>query len=352
MTASALKGNNIRQLKQLFAQLTAAVSETLGSLIAREVKARPGELQLLAADDLLAALPRANAVARGALDKDYAGHHLCVAIDMPDAVAMAGMLMLTPDELIEQRRGHDAFASEDAEAFGELGNVLCSGLGNVLRDNVANVDLRLQDHALLKPGLDEKHLLADGPLVCAELQLQVGSHPPTTARLLIDKDTADKWNQQPIEVPAATAAAAPAAARGDGSRPEDDSLDEIPAAPIRGVLNAFLGNPDPYRVLRRCCRRVGLELRRYGRSEIPNPAAHRNEVVLLDVPLGEERRFDWCRRIKDFNSGIKTVLLLHRPSRARVTQAFLAQADVILGWPCQEEQLGQKLAELLDVPTP
>ena len=100
-------------------------------------------------------------------------------------------------------------------------------------------------------------------------------------------------------------------------------------------------------MLRRSCRRVGFELRRHGRGEIPNPAAHRNEVVMIDVPPGEERRFDWCRRLKEISSTTKVVLLLHHPSRQRVTQAFLSKADAILGYPCDEPQLSQKLAALL-----
>lgn len=106
-------------------------------------------------------------------------------------------------------------------------------------------------------------------------------------------------------------------------------------------------------MLRRSCRRVGLELRRHGRGEIPNPAAHKNEIVLLDVPPGEDRRFDWCRRIKEISDSTKVVLLILHPSRQRVTQAFLSKADVILGFPCDEQQLSQKLASLVpDAPPP
>jgi CheY-like chemotaxis protein len=108
---------------------------------------------------------------------------------------------------------------------------------------------------------------------------------------------------------------------------------------------------DVLRVLRLSCRRVGLELTRHGRGEIPNPAAHRNEIVVLDVPPGEDRRFDWCRRIKDLSETTRVMLLLHHPSRQRVTQAFLSRADAILGFPCEEPQLSQKLEQLTPEPT-
>ena len=69
--------------------------------------------------------------------------------------------------------------------------------------------------------------------------------------------------------------------------------------------------------------------------------------VTLDVPPGEERRFDWCRRIKDLSETTKVVVLLQHASRQRVTQAFLSRADAIVGFPCEEPQLSQKLDQLL-----
>jgi hypothetical protein len=41
------------------------------------------------------------------------------------------------------------------------------------------------------------------------------------------------------------------------------------------------------------------------------------------------------------------VLLILHPSRQRVTQAFLSKADAIMGFPCDEQQLSQKLTSLL-----
>ena len=104
---------------------------------------------------------------------------------------------------------------------------------------------------------------------------------------------------------------------------------------------------DTYRVLRRSCRRVGLELSRHGRGEIPNPAAHRKQVVVIEVPPGDDRRFDWCRRIKELSDSTSVVLLIRHPSRQRVTQAFLSKADVILGFPCEDMQLAQKLEQVI-----
>jgi len=76
-------------------------------------------------------------------------------------------------------------------------------------------------------------------------------------------------------------------------------------------------------------------------------AGVRNEIVVLEVPASEDRRFDWCRRIKDLSDSTPVVLLLRHPSRQRVTQAFLSRADAILGFPCEEPQLSQKLDTLV-----
>lgn len=350
MATAVLKPGTGKELKRLVAMLANSVAETLGSLIARELLVKPAEVEVCDAETILGALQRPHAVVRGALDKDYAGKILFTLFEVQDACAMAGMLMMTPDEVVEQRRAKNALEGEDLEAFSELGNVLCSGLGNVLREAVANIDIRLQDHGVIKPGLDTNSLLPEGPLVLCKLKLKVASYPETIGGFLVDLATGEKWNKGPIE----TGDAAPEAPAIDKtppppapSKPDEDSLDDIPAAPIRGVLNSYLALPDAWRVLRRACRRVGLELRRHGRAQIPNPAAHKNEFVVLDVPPGEERRFDWCRRIKEFSPTTKVVLLLHRPSRARVTQAFLSQADAILGLPIEEAPLSQKLTTLL-----
>lgn len=357
MAGSTLKPGTGKELKRLFAMLTSAIGETLGSLVGRELILKVLEPEVLDAEALIGNLERACAVARGALDKEFAGHALLTLIDVPDAIAMSGMLMLTPEDVINQHRAKCTLEGEDVEAFAELGNVLYSGLGNVLRDNLGNADVRMQDHGVVKPGLDEKGMLGSGPLVVAPFRMKVADYPESSGFLVIDLTTAEAWNKEPLQTKGgatggAVAGADPVAtATGGGARPDEDGFEAIPAAPIRGRLAAFVQQYEVWRALRRSCRRVGLELRRHGRGEIPNPAAHRGEIVLIDIPASEERRFEWCRRVKEFGRDTKVVLLLHHPSRAVVTQAFLSKADSILGFPCDELQLSQKLEALLaDLP--
>jgi hypothetical protein len=252
------------------------------------------------------------------------------------------MLLMAPAEAIDQRRARLCLESEDVEAFREVSNLLCAGYDGVLQKALPGTGIKLQDTGVVKPGSDTARLLPEGELLCFRFQIAIADYPATGGCLLLDRASAEKWNKAPV-----TFAAPPG--EGDPARTgavEDD--DAIPQAPIRGVLNAFLSHPDLMPLVRQSCRRMGLEMRRWSRTDIPNPAAHRGEIVLIDVPLGDERRFDWCKRIKGFESNVRVVLLIHRPSRARVVQGFLSDADVLIGLPADETMLSQKLTGLLE----
>src|SRR3990172_4160395 len=116
MAGSTLKHGTGKELKKLFAMMTSAISETLGSLVGRALVLKPGEVEVLDNEALLASLSRPCVVARGALSKDFAGKTLYAMFEVQDAVAMAGMLMMTPDDVIEQRRTKNTFEGEDHEA--------------------------------------------------------------------------------------------------------------------------------------------------------------------------------------------------------------------------------------------
>ena len=349
MGATTVKPGSATELLRLFAMLTNSIGESMGSLVGRPIVMRPGEAEVQDAEAFGRSLARPYAVARGALDKASAGKTMAVLIEIPDAIAMAGHMMMAPDETIAERRQKGVLGSEDATAFGELGNVMFAAFANVLRDNVGNADVRFQDHGIARGGADKNELLGSGPAAVFGFRLKIGEYPESRGHILVDQATAEAWNKGPLAVGGDEPLARPATP----GRADDDGLDSIPQAPIRGTLAAFVMQPEVFRMLRRSCRRVGLDLRRHGRGEVPNPAAHRNEFVLMDVPPGEDRRFDWCRRIKELSDSTKVVLLIHHPSRHRVTQAFLSRADAILGFPCDELHLSQKLAMLMpDAPTP
>jgi CheY-like chemotaxis protein len=348
MSSTLVKLETRRELNQLCAKLTQAMGETLGSLIGRDFSAQPGEFEQTDSAALLSFLPCAHAVVRGTLDKDYAGRKLLVLFEIQDAIGMSGLLMMSPEHVIEEHRQHGKLEGEDLEAFGEIGNVLCSGLGNVLRDAVQNIDIRLLDTGVVAKELDQQNLLPDGPLVIQSIKIRIGKFKESVAILVMDKASAETWNKAALQ-PLAEPSLAAKAPKQDPEPPTfcEDSLEDIVAVPIRGQLHAYVAGNDAMRVLRRCCRRVGFELFKHGPSEIPNPAMHKGCFVLLDIPLNDPRRLEWCRRIKNYEPTTKVLLLIHRPSRDRVKLAFLSGADLILGLPVEELQLCQRLTTLL-----
>lgn len=347
MVATAVKEGTDTELRSLLESVIGTIGETLSSLVGREIQVQHGKMLVQDAASLLGSLPRACAVARGAMDKDFAGKSMLTAFEVPDAVSMSGLLMMTPSDVIAQRRETGTFEGEDIEAFGELGNVIYSGFSNVLREKIANIDVRMQDQGVVQVGADESGIIGADELVTFSFTVKVGENPQSIGLIAIDRETAEKWNHGPLQTLDANSVGTIREVVSPAMRIDDAGLEKIPAAPIRGTLASFVIQPDVYRMLRRSCRRVGLEVRRHGRGEIPNPAAHRDQIVLLDVPAAEDRRFDWCRRIKDLSATAKVVLLIHHASRQRVTQAFLSRADAILGFPCAEQQLSQKLEQLL-----
>lgn len=347
MSATTLKQGTGEELKRLFAMLGGAISGSLAPLVGRQIVVDALEPEMIEVATLVAGIQKPCALVRGMMEKGFAGRVLYALFDLPDAVAMAGHLMLAPEETIAERRTRPTFEPEDAQAFGELGNVLFAGFATVLRDQLGNIDVRMQDHGVVQPGLD-KGLFSTEPLVVFSFRLKVGEHPESIGRLVVDRATAEVWNKAPLESHEAAPDPRSAPSSGASAQAKDDEgFDSIPAAPIRGTIAAFVLQPEVFPTLRRSCRRVGFDLRRHGRGEIPNPAAHKNEVVLLDVPPGEDRRFEWCRRIKEMSSSTRVVLLIHQPSRQRVVMAFMSHADVILGFPCEEADLSLKLGSIL-----
>ena len=348
MPATLLKPETSETLHRILATLASAMTAAIKPMIHRELTLQPGGISLCGVGALLGSLRSPTAVVRGALDKEYSGRTLRLLIDARDATVLSGCLLMTPDTQIEGLRKSGTLEGEHLQAFSEVGNVLCAGIAQALRGQLGDtIDLRLQDHGIVEPGKDERRLLGDQDLVCFALKLKIADHPESNAMLLVDPATAEKWQGRPLEWAPADAGEGEALSAA-GARPSPEE-EEIPAAPLRGRLAAFTVDAELLPVLRKSCRRVGLELDRHTRTEIPNPAAHKDQLVLIEIPTNEDRRFDWCKRLKSFSDSIKVVLLLHHPSRARVLQGFSAKADMLLAAPVSESLLSQKLGVLLDV---
>lgn len=317
-----------------FAMLAASIGESLGSAVGRGVTVRSGELEAHTAGSLLASLPRTCAVSTGTIDVAGEPRTLRLVVELPDAVAMVGLVLMTPEVVVAERRAMNSFLGDDQTGYSELCNVVYAGFDNTLRTNGLGAAAKMVGLTVVQPGDTDDAVFGAGQLAVAWFRLKLGEYPESRGCLVVDRSTADTWNRTPLALP------------GPGA-PDDPILASIPVATVRGTLAAFVAHPEVFSMLRQSCRRVGLDLRRHGRGEIPNPSAHRGEIVLMDVPADEERRFDWCVRMKELSSSTRVMLLLHHPSRNRVMQAFQSGADAILGLPCNEAHLSQKLSTLL-----
>ena len=231
-------------------------------------------------------------------------------------------------EIEERRQRHDLEPGE-LELLAEIGTELAKTWAESLRDSTDNrLGIAFHSHGTLAPGEDANEVLPGTDLLSIGFSVKVAGSSGATGALVVESAVAERLNGGPVTL--------------------SEDVEDVPLAPIVGKLSSFLSNQSLLRDVRVACRRVGLELARHGRRDIPNPAAHRGEIVLLDVPPGEEHRFDWCARLKSYDDQTRVVLLLHYPSRSRVLRAFKARADAILGCPTSEAALAAKLQALID----
>jgi len=328
----------------------------LADLVGQEVKGCVGQLTSVDPNQLVGQLEGQHAVVCGALDRDYQGQTFRLLIPAREATTLSGYVMMAPEETIEGRRQTGTLEGEELETFAEVANVLCSGFDAVLQE-IADGDilLRAQESSLVQPGADASELFGDHELVGYSFGFSVGGHPESKGWLLLEPSTANRL----------IGAEAEGALQGHGARRvgvqagrmqtggtqtgvvQAVEEEEIPAAPTRGRLTTYLADPGVLPELRKSCRRVGLELDQRARGEVPNPAEHREGSILIDVPSGDTRRFDWCHRLKQHSESVRVALVIHHPSRSQVLKAFLAGADAIMAWPISEREMSPKLAALL-----
>jgi hypothetical protein len=264
---------------------------------------------------------------------------------------MAGLLMLTPQDVVEQRRAAGVLDGEDAEAFQELGNVLYSGIGNVLREQVAECDVRQRDHGVVQAlastrtacSARRRLVVCDFAAEGRRRSRRVGGR---VAR--IDLATAEALEQGAARQRRRRRGRGRA---GDPRRPTrrrrraaagpDEPFDSIPEAPIRGTPRRVRA-ADP-KVLKTSCAAAAAasasRLASHNRVEVPNPASHtRRDRGASTCPRNEERRVRLVPPREGASSPEWVVLLLHRPSRQSVDAARSpSQAPTsILGLPCAE----------------
>lgn len=313
-----------------------AICEELGSRVGRKIDVEPTGLSATTPAEVAARQKSPVAIVRGKLDKHFEGKTLRFLCDVAEAATLAGAVLMQPEDILAKHRQAGVLEGKELEAFAEVAQVVCASIDAVLRKQLGSTGLQRQDHATLAPAATDTSMLGDDELYELALTIQVASYPPTQASILIDRDTGDRWNGGPVAFGPFSEDAEPTEA------------DDGPAAPVRGRLAAFVVDGHTTPMLRKVCRRVGLELDKRPRGEVPNPAANHDAVIFIEIPPSDDRRFDWCRRIKTFRPQTKVAVLLVLPSRHQVLQAARAGADVVLGHPISREHLAQKLTALLE----
>lgn len=323
-TASKTSGQSLDRL--VHAIVDAFAESLTGFVDHRQVHG--GALRRWQRSALTKAFNSTRAVLKVSLGKGLGNATATVLFSAADAATIAGIRRLVTPGQIDSARARSTLDDVDLEALAELGSALCTALAPAVRDLTEQAaEVSFHSHGTLAPDEDPHATLGSSELAGMEFTLQLGTYPESRGAVVFDLATAELLNGGPL------------------AGGEDE---EIPQAPIVGRLAAFLADQSLLAEVRRSCRRTGLELQRYGRRDIPNPAAHRGDIVVLDVPADDDRRFDWCQRLKSYDASIRVVLLLHYPSRARVLRSFRARADAILGCPTSEAALSPKLQELLE----
>ena len=123
-----------------------------------------------------------------------------------------------------------------------------------------------------------------------------------------------------------------------------------PALPATrgGFAHAFLHDRRSFALVEDCCARLGLSVVRHPVNTAPNPTELDRALVLLEVPSGFDRRFDWCLRFKQAQPRSRIAVLIGQPTRSRVIQAFAARADLVLGWPTEPLEAALRLRRLIE----
>ncbi|MCA8943398.1 MAG: hypothetical protein KDB80_12615 [Planctomycetes bacterium] len=340
MSVQAINPDSATKLRAVLKGSSASMVETMSSLLGVSMEISNTQLVCVERDDILNAIDAECTVIRGALDKDFAGRRLRVLMTSTDSMTMAAIMVTTPEETIHERRESGIIEDADFEAFGELANIACSGIDEQLREQIGSkVGIRLEDTGRVTPGSDPDGMFDDGDYVALQFQLEIEEYPPSVAFMLVDRETAEAWNGGPLEFGEAAPDSPQSAGFGDLVEPEVEH---------RGTMACYLADPEPYHLVRRAGRRAGLDLDNRPVSEVPNPASYRDKLVLIDVPLRNERRFHWCKRLKEYEPSCRVVLMVRHPSRQRIVLGFLSKADIIVGWPLSEDDLVEKLNSLYE----
>ena len=327
MAESAPAPNAASTLEALLETTNAALIESLLTQTGVELRATDGEIVCLQPSDVLERVDGEITIARAALGGEFDGRSLRVILASRETATIAGHVQSLDDAEIETNREAGKLEGGSLAEFEGIACTLFEALASKLGGSLdAECSVAPDGHGTLALDGEPEGWLGTDELVAYRTKFQIGDAPTSEMWLCIDRATAEAWNGAPF----------------------DSGSNEPEPIPTRGTISCYLADAEPYNLVRRACRRSGLDTDHRPSSEVPNPAAYRGKLVLIDIPVRSDRRFDWCRRLKDYDPTCRVVLMLRQPSRQRVVQGFLARADVIVGWPLEEEELTAKLNEAFD----
>jgi chemotaxis protein CheY-P-specific phosphatase CheC len=314
-----------------------AIASNIQSLVDKEVTLTPSPPTIINNEHLQQLINENVTHLHGDLEKDYEGR-ISILFSWPASITLSSLLRMIPEEVVAQARKAGTWTEEDDEAFGEVGNILFSALDETLRATAkGKVNIRLGGFAKLDFMSDEPDILGDDTYLLYDFTCQIGDYPEDKGFLLLPLDAAEKFNGAAIGFHSP-----------GGEDDGDDEDEDFEDAPIRGHLSFYGNQADVLKTLKTSCRRVGLVFDKRPKAEVPNPAAHREHVIILEIGRGQEKRFDWCRRLKSSDVDLKVIILLLQPTKMGVVLAYKAQADAILGWPAREKEISSKLASFLE----
>ena len=333
-------------LADLIGTALASISENLGSLIDKPVVLEAGEPEFLNAEIFAAERKGKFILLSGDLEKDYKGpvHVLC---GLAEAITFASYMMMVPEEVVTKNREEETFTEEHQETFGEVGNIVFSALDEALRSKApGKVNIRIKDQEPCEFPGDTPKAFTDEACVLYSFTCQIADFPKADAAILIPLEAAEKINGKPIDFGEAEGPLGAERLSLLEQNPEED-IEDIEQAPLRGRLATYVQDGSVFKKVRKSCRRVGLELEKRPKTEVPNPSAHREKIVLIEIGRGDIKRFDWCKRLKE-SGEIQVAIILMEPTEYAVAMAFKAGADMIVGWPIHERRLSAKLGALLE----
>jgi hypothetical protein len=347
LNQTVVKQRNDIALRSVIDTIMATLVDSLGSVVVQPIIATPaGEITCVDRDEWLESISNSRVVVRGQLGGPHEGHSLHIVFDIVDAITLSDHMMLTSDEVVDADRDALTFEQEHHESFAEVSNIVCSGINTMMRREVGPREgLRVSEFATIRPNYDPSQVLGRGAALVCDFNLRIGNYPETQIVVVIDHEVAQAWNGE-----------TPLFVFGDDLTSSDEMAHEglgatgtIAEKSRRTTLSTFTTSPELAALIQKCGQVLDLKIQRHARTDIPNPAAHRDEIVLIEIPVGEEKRFEWARRLKQYHRDLPLALLIHEPSRPRVVQGLLTRANVILAWPSGESQLLAKLEPLIEI---